>query len=444
MRCTPEATAAPELLAHAGAARAFLREHGMWSAALAEPIVLVLGAPVQGALSVRDMDPWLGPDWRGRPGVLFADGDPSPALDPDVVTHELTHVWMRAAGAETPRWELQGERATCEAGALQEGIADFVAVARSGSPICGRSSTPTGMEALSMAVLARCPEDFQGDPHADSLVISSALWSARAQLGPTSTLGALAKVAPGNARRVAEFSMAMDEALTTAGLELGLRWRAIADEHGLQRCEQPLELQPGAAIDARMLDFTIPGLDTFSPVPSRVLVPQEFELRLPSPAPRVRVSLRGPRTAAEMLAVVWQADGRRATAKLVAGAVSYAELDPGPLATAVRFRLASTSPAAVRYAGVRADFAGETSQPPATSRQGASPSFSEEHTAQQGAVEHQQGSAAQSTQAIAVTWWVGVGLACGALPLLSLWGKRWRKRRFALHRGRTSEGQRGL
>jgi len=127
---------------------------------------------------------------EGRPMAIFGQGELADyAYDGDVVYHELGH---GVIDAETPwgLWRPSCDDVACfdDAGALAEGLADYMAVMLTGDPFIGeyiaqRHGLPRrGIRNLD--TMKRCPDALVGEIHKDSELVSSALWSARQELGP--------------------------------------------------------------------------------------------------------------------------------------------------------------------------------------------------------------------------------------------------------------------
>ena len=98
---SPEREAA--VRAQLDAARALLEPAGLGSSPSGAPLI-VLDARLDGvaALSVRDAASEGLMAYAGRPAIFFGEGVFA-ETNPDVLLHELTHVWMRAHGADDAR-----------------------------------------------------------------------------------------------------------------------------------------------------------------------------------------------------------------------------------------------------------------------------------------------------------------------------------------------------
>ncbi|PRP92621.1 hypothetical protein ENSA5_48020 [Enhygromyxa salina] len=140
--------------------------------------------PLGGANFVDECDPERSPTLiigQGR----YADY----AYDADILFHEMGHSVIQHLapdGLADRRFSPTG--IVSEAGALHEGVADYLAMSLSGDPEVGEyigrfgvsGSTPYIRTALHEKV---CPDDLVGQWHSDGLIVSGALWAARARVG---------------------------------------------------------------------------------------------------------------------------------------------------------------------------------------------------------------------------------------------------------------------
>jgi len=106
------------------------------------------------------------------------------AQDPEIVLHELGH-WLHFRAQ--PEYYL-----TLQSRAVSEGIADYLACSYYGDPYLAEwdarghaSGCPAYVRRLDEMLTV--PADLTGAPHADGLILASALWDARASLGPRLT-----------------------------------------------------------------------------------------------------------------------------------------------------------------------------------------------------------------------------------------------------------------
>ena len=252
----PSAQRLAQVRAKLDEARALLEPVGLWAGA---PVIALDARPDGwGALTVVDAAAEGLVDHAGRPAILFSTGTEA---DLDVLLHELTHVWMRTRGANDARWRLEDGRATHQSALVHEGIADFVTAALTGDPIIAE-----GLPApYSIRPVARCPDGLTGQPHADSLIVSNALWElGGAGKSPTTMSEVLAAVA----RSAVDGSGGLDAlvAAMTRNLAghptLASRWEALVTDRGLKKCHEPLEIREGR-VSARAGDFMAAGTERF-------------------------------------------------------------------------------------------------------------------------------------------------------------------------------------
>ncbi len=346
-------------------ARQFLVTHGLWrDGGVSGPLVLVSDADISGALTVPDLGVWLGPTWSGRMGVLFgAIEGRSTGVDNDLITHELVHVWLRRAGANEPRVVVRDGHADLEASIIQEGLADFVAAARSGDAIVGHRTNP---RAASLEASVRCPDAHTGQAHADGLVLASALWKARRVLGTDQVLAAVAKAAPGHTQHIADLSRSLGLVLGEQSPEAARAWSEIETQTGLLRCDEPIVLEPGVVRSAYRDDFVIPGSLQYaaggepakSSASSAVGAPQSFELAVGAAPAHATLSLRV-RAPRESLSIAWRAVGVDVSGEsaLVGGPSVVASIGIPKGATGLVFRLVSHAQNDVGYADLKVELA---------------------------------------------------------------------------------------
>jgi hypothetical protein len=269
--CLVEAPVAwePEFLGVVTAARGYLARVGAWPV-FERPLLVVTGAPVH-ALTVADAAPHLGASFAGRPAVLLSD-DVWP--DVDVVVHELTHAWLQQVAGPGPRWTVKDGVASTQRAALHEAVADFLAASHAGRAMVGRASTPPQLEARTLTELRRCPNDWTGSAHDDSVVVSSALWALRERVGDAAVVRAVVTAAP-RAETVTAFSAAMGAALEDSAKPA---WTALVEARGLTACEAPITVQPGTPFSATVDRFWVPGLAEVD-AGTALGAPQAFRLK---------------------------------------------------------------------------------------------------------------------------------------------------------------------
>ncbi|MEX1368503.1 MAG: hypothetical protein AB1Z98_35570 [Nannocystaceae bacterium] len=141
--------------------------------------------PIDGASYIDTCDAELSPNL-----VLGQGSDADYAWDADVVFHELGHSIVQQltpAGLTARRYGPLG--ILSEAGAINEGLADYFAMTVSGDPevaeYIGRVTVASGAPYLRTGDNTKvCPDDLIADWYADSQPVSAALWAMRSRLGP--------------------------------------------------------------------------------------------------------------------------------------------------------------------------------------------------------------------------------------------------------------------
>lgn len=141
--------------------------------------------PIDGASYIDTCDAALSPNL-----VLGQGSDADYAWDADVVFHELGHSIVQQltpAGLTARRYGPLG--ILSEAGAINEGLADYFAMTVSGDPevaeYIGRVTVASGAPYLRTGDNPKvCPDDLVADWYADSQPVSAALWAMRSRLGP--------------------------------------------------------------------------------------------------------------------------------------------------------------------------------------------------------------------------------------------------------------------
>lgn len=247
-------------------ARALLEPAGLWARAPVVALDARLGGTV--ATTFADAANEGFSEFLGRP-VVFFDSRLGAVPDLDVVLHELTHVWLRAAGAGDARWRFEpgrdgslSERANHESAMVHEGLADFVAAALTGDPVLGEGLGER-FGTTSLRVEVRCPDGLTGSPHLDSLVVSGALWelggAGQDAASMAEVLGAVRGVAVEGSSGVERFSRALREVLDEAH---AARWDGLVERRGLERCDATMDVG-GSRVSARAGDFIAAGTGRF-------------------------------------------------------------------------------------------------------------------------------------------------------------------------------------
>jgi hypothetical protein len=140
--------------------------------------------PAGGANFVDECDPNMSPTLvigQGR----YADY----AYDADIIFHEMGHsVIQHLAPDGLSDRKLTPTGILSEAGALNEGLADYLAITLSGDPEVGEYIGRFSVDLTTPFVRSgendkTCPNDLVGQWHNDGLIVSGALWSTSQRIG---------------------------------------------------------------------------------------------------------------------------------------------------------------------------------------------------------------------------------------------------------------------
>ena len=231
---------------------------------------------VEGASYIDTCDPEVAPTLRIGQGE-YADW----AYDADVLYHELGHSVVLDLAPEPLRERRHAPTGILsEAGAVNEGLADYLAMSVAGDPDVGEYVSTFGL-ASSAGYLRSgtnttvCPTNLIGDWHNDGRPLSAALWAMREQLGPVVdaiVFRTLPRVPPdtlldefGRALRDVANEMAAEGTLDAAAA--GIVERALATR-GLLDCDHVIDQVGLVTTGKRMVlvstdETTVP----FSPGP---------------------------------------------------------------------------------------------------------------------------------------------------------------------------------
>ncbi|RJS26186.1 hypothetical protein DRW03_04050 [Corallococcus sp. H22C18031201] len=195
-----------------------------------------------------------------RGAILFGVRAIQLCLDADVVTHELAHEWMRPMLGEG-RWALDAAGSSDDPALIKEGLADFLAALKSGDPVWGKRSAFPSEAARSLRVKVSFPEARTGVPHSDSLVLSSALWSAyttgKARFVQGLTRYLAQRTSP--PKDLASWARGLAVELKATDPALGEAWLRTAEGHGLLLEQRLLDIDFGAMTRAYADAFLVPG-----------------------------------------------------------------------------------------------------------------------------------------------------------------------------------------
>ncbi|QSQ18382.1 hypothetical protein JY572_23460 [Myxococcus landrumensis] len=197
---------------------------------------------------------------QGQGAILFGVRARQLCTDADVVTHELSHVWMRPMLGER-RWLLDAAGTSNDPALIKEGLADFHAALKTGDPLWGEHSALPTEAARSLRVKVSFPEARTGFAHADSLALSSALWEvhshAKARFVQGLTRYLVQTSSPPTA--LAPWARGLAVELEKQDPALAATWLRTAGRHGLLLEERVLDLRVGEMTRAASDAFLVPG-----------------------------------------------------------------------------------------------------------------------------------------------------------------------------------------
>lgn len=206
--------------------------------------------------------------------IVFGQADPTDfAYDADVIHHELGHyvAYTSLALRFAPNTKYGP---SIEDAALDEALADYFSAAIHGDPSLAEWAGGEDGRIRDLAGPETCADALYGEPHYDSLPVSTALWSVRATLSP-------------------EEQAAMDEAVYAGLVEVG--FEASFAEAAAVWVDVVTDLVgPGAgaalaeAFTARGVDDCVPRVDVTpgsQPFRRFTYVPGSYEFSTSGPIP---------------------------------------------------------------------------------------------------------------------------------------------------------------
>jgi MYXO-CTERM domain-containing protein len=273
--------------------------------------------PYAGA-AYRTSSPVVGePAGLDGPAIWLGQGSVADmAYDSDVVSHEMVHAVVDSTVRLVPWMHADDQGLSGSPSALNEGLADYFAGALAGDPHIGEYAAKNfGLpEMRSIEGPARCPEELVGEPHADSLIVSRALWSVRRGLAPD--------------RR-----SAFDEAVFDALVSLPTGEPGF-DDFGRQLIAVVQASEP-AVLPALRTELAARGI---YPACRRALAWTGSPLEAPIPGGRY--------VAPGLYDSPWANNGRPSPLGYAPGIVQFtAEVPPGSAAVTVRFQAWDANPA---------------------------------------------------------------------------------------------------
>jgi hypothetical protein len=235
---------------------------------------------------------------EGRDTVWLGQGAQTDfAYDGDAVVHETTHAILSHV---LPRgeWRLDDLGLDPAPAAIREALADYVAASLADDPLIGEYARRNGeaWHARTLACSARCPDSLSGRRHADSLVLSCALWRARVALGPAppgavhpldrAVVRATVSFRGGSAPSLSAFAAALLRGVPSPTRRLVERELTAAAI--LPSCRRILPLDPAQTLRSSADRFLAPGVATAG---SPLIAPGIVQLHLAVPQGTMAIRL---------------------------------------------------------------------------------------------------------------------------------------------------------
>lgn len=202
------------------------------------------------------------------------------SYDGDVVYHETTHAVLQEILPPHGAYRFTSQGVTSEPEAIEEGLADYFAAAISGDPLVGEwvgGEYPS--EVRSVKTGTPC-SDWTGEPHADGLLLASALWNAN--VDPKIVFAAL--------HSVTELSFASVTRTISRSLDTDSAERFATEIHRLgmgdQGCDLVSTITPEQSLSG---PFVVLGTDQ---VRDATIVPSTRQIRVEVPEPARGGTLR--------------------------------------------------------------------------------------------------------------------------------------------------------
>lgn len=249
--------------------------------------------PTGGAFFVDDCDN------DATPTLVIGQGRYADyAYDADIIFHEMGHSVIQHLSPEgLADRKLTPTGIISEAGALNEGLADYLAITLSGDPEMGEYIGRFSVDQTTPFIRSGendkvCPDDLSGQWHNDGLVASGALWSARQRVGAQIVDAILLETLP----RLSPDSSLDDFGRTFLGVAGEFRDAGTLDGEGYALIERGLAGRglldcPHVITDVELTTdgkrmVMIPGDDTITP-----FAPGPLQLRYEVPEGETEVTV---------------------------------------------------------------------------------------------------------------------------------------------------------
>jgi hypothetical protein len=225
----------------------------------------------------------------GLPAAYFGqDRDVRVAYDSAAIRHEVAHAAL-AAWLPRQAWFVDAQGTNSAPAAIAEALADYFAASMADDPRLGAHVAHGSDQLLTRNLNTRldCPAALSGTAHQDGMLIASALWAARQELG-----GALDQALAAALKKLrAPAHLSSEKLLQSVLVALGVRQSTAAKifrERGLlPACQRILNLDPQQSFSGNTGKLTVPGATSTYPLASSVL-----QLRAALPAGATQAELR--------------------------------------------------------------------------------------------------------------------------------------------------------
>ena len=236
--------------------------------------------------------------------VIYQGASVDFAYDGPVLWHEFGHGVIHSTSDWTTMVTIDSRSANNESSALDEAIADLIAVMVGKDPIVGQyvgpRIDPTTTAIRDVNNTARCPDDLWGESHQDSLHFTGAVWQARSQFlgldqGATFDAALYAAIVsfPPNVNFVSAaqiITSAMVQAFP-AVTDTRTKLEAAFHAHGVTGCSKILDVTNSLNRTRRY--FNLPGA-VFAEVTPGNPVPGPYQFKIHVPRGAKSLSVFGP------------------------------------------------------------------------------------------------------------------------------------------------------
>lgn len=244
------------------------------------------------------LDAYFAQLYTDKDKFVFFQGILDYAYDPSIVLHELNHGLFHALNPSQFMYGLDAFGGHAEPGALQEGLADYLAASFLNNPKIGEyTATEYGASSKfhrNLETPKFCPENYIGQVHVDGTIAGHALWKIRQSLiaqkiiDDADALDTAVLQAIRNTPQYATFSNFSDalvEAIEASIPNAKEEVRQILDESGLLNCRRVLTISDNPSPKTLFIKGPAQyGIGNF------VGAPLQIELEVPNNTATVQLS----------------------------------------------------------------------------------------------------------------------------------------------------------